>query len=158
MMIRPRRWRVCKLMMTIQYYSIFSRRLPPFKPLNRSHMYIICSDETAMSANQAQGIIEYMPSLSKRKALRDFMKASNELADAKFERLFECKKFVVATTTVKQSRRKLKVLLFKLQFGGCIHDLAHGKRNIYICICSTVSILFTMLTVCHLISLNFNFT
>ena len=129
-MIWPRRWRVCKLMMMIQYTPHF-QTTSPSNPLNRSHLYIICSDETAMSANQAQGIIEYMPTLSERKALRDYMKASNESADAKFERLCECEKFMVAMMTVKQSRRKLKALLFKLQFRGCIHDLAHGKRNIY---------------------------
>ena len=85
-----------------------------------------------MTANQAQGIIEYMPTLSERESLRDYMKASGnggESADVKFERLCECEKFMVAMMTVKQSRRKLKALLFKLQFRGCIHELAHGKKE-----------------------------
>jgi hypothetical protein len=81
-----------------------------------------------MQANQAQGIIEYMPSLNERKSLREYMKTSNK-ADtaANFERLCECEKFMVAMMTVKQSKRKIRALLFKLQFRGCIHDLAHGE-------------------------------
>lgn len=87
------------------------------------------SDETAMSANQAQGIIEYMPTLAERKSLRDYMKTgkNGETAAKSFERLCECEKFMVAMMTVKQSKRKIRALLFKLQFRGCIHDLAHGE-------------------------------
>lgn len=80
-----------------------------------------------MTANQAQGIIEYMPTLSERKALRDYMRGSEENSAFKFERLCECEKFMVAMMTVTQSKRKIRALLFKLQFRGCIHDLAHGK-------------------------------
>lgn len=82
-----------------------------------------------MTANQAQGIIEYMPTLDERKALRDYMKANKngETAASSFQRLCECEKFMVAMMTVKQSKRKLRALLFKLQFRGCIHDLAHGE-------------------------------
>merc|ERR1719253_1355632 len=32
--------------------------------------------------------------------------------------------------TVKQSKRKIRALLFKLQFRGCIHDLAHDVFSI----------------------------
>ena len=84
-----------------------------------------------MTANQAQGIIEYMPTLEERKALRDYMKTSNGDPAAKFEKLCECEKFMVAMMTVKQSKRKLRALLFKLQFRGCIHDLAHGEKSVH---------------------------
>jgi len=87
-------------------------------------------DETAMSANQAQGIIEYMPTSEERKMLRDYMKGNNGDSAAKFETLCECEKFMVAMMTVKQSKRKLRALLFKLQFRGCIHDLAHDVFSI----------------------------
>ncbi|KAL7533786.1 hypothetical protein ACHAXR_007441, partial [Thalassiosira sp. AJA248-18] len=92
-------------------------------------------DETAMTANQAKGIIEYMPTLQERKSLRDYMKAASknkdESAVAKsFERLCECEKFMVAMMTVRQSKRKIRALLFKLQFRGCIHDLAHDVFSI----------------------------
>ena len=94
-----------------------------------------------MNANQAQGIIEYMPTLVERQSLRNYMKAPpvpknkdggsssscNTTAAKSFERLCECEKFMVAMMTVKQSKRKIRALLFKLQFRGCIHDLAHGE-------------------------------
>lgn len=88
-------------------------------------------DETAMQASHAQGIIEYMPTLIERKSLREYMKASAKGEDAviTFERLCECEKFMVAMMTIKQSKRKIRALLFKLQFRGCIHDLAHGEHN-----------------------------
>ena len=85
-----------------------------------------------MTINQAQGIIEYMPSLTERKALRSYMKGDNKNEDdsaARFERLCECEKFMVAMMTVPQSKKKIRALLFKLQFRGCIHDLARGKRE-----------------------------
>jgi hypothetical protein len=86
-----------------------------------------------MTANQAQGIIEYMPTLAERKSLRDYMKNSKdgESAAKSFERLCECEKFMVAMMTVKQSKRKIRALLFKLQFRGCIHDLARGEFNVH---------------------------
>ena len=80
-----------------------------------------------MTANQAQGIVEYMPTLAERKSLREYMKAGSGESAARFERLCECEKFMVAMMTVAQSKRKLRALLFKLQFRGCIHDLAHGE-------------------------------
>lgn len=89
------------------------------------------SDETAMTANQAQGIVEYMPTLEERKKLRDYMKTGDGDSASKFDKLCECEKFMVAMMTVKQSKRKLRALLFKLQFRGCIHDLARGKCCIY---------------------------
>jgi hypothetical protein len=94
-------------------------------------MAVDAIDETAMQASQAQGIIEYMPTLIERKSLREYMKASAKGEDAAitFERLCECEKFMVAMMTIKQSKRKIRALLFKLQFRGCIHDLAHGEHN-----------------------------
>ena len=89
-------------------------------------------DETAMSANQARGVIEYMPTLEERRSLREYMKSPGgkggmTTSVERFERLCECEKFMVAMMTVKQSKRKIRALLFKLQFRGCIHDLAHGE-------------------------------
>lgn len=92
-------------------------------------VFIFNSDETAMTANQAQGIVEYMPTLDERQKLRDYMKAGDGDSASKFDKLCECEKFMVAMMTVKQSKRKLRALLFKLQFRGCIHDLARGKQR-----------------------------
>lgn len=87
-------------------------------------------DETKMTANQVQGIIEYMPTPTERKALRDYMKSSQGGSEEKFEKLCECEKFMVAMISVKQSKMKLRALLFKLQFRGCIQDLAHDVFSV----------------------------
>jgi len=87
-------------------------------------------DESKMTANQVQGIIEYMPTPTERKSLRDYMKSGQGGSEEKFEKLCECEKFMVAMISVKQSRMKLRALLFKLQFRGCIQDLAHDVLSV----------------------------
>lgn len=97
-----------------------------------------------MTANQAQGIVEYMPTLDERKKLRDYMKSGDGDSASKFDKLCECEKFMVAMMTVKQSKRKLRALLFKLQFRGCIHDLAHGKSCLLVVMfCVVVGTVFS---------------
>ena len=121
---------------------LFILRVNPI-PCFLSYVFVffhIIRDETAMTTNQAQGIIEYMPTLAEQNSLRSYMKdssgnkggespESSSSAAKAFERLCKCKKVMVAMMTVKQSKRKIRALLFKLQFRGCIHDLAHGERN-----------------------------
>ena len=80
-------------------------------------------DETAMSAEQMQGILEYIPTAAERKTLRKYMTSSKDAA-SKFASLCECEKFMVAMMTVKHSRTKIKALLFKSQFHACLEDLA----------------------------------
>lgn len=87
-------------------------------------------DETKMTANQVQGIIEYMPTQTERKSLRAYMKTGQGDSEEKFEKLCECEKFMIAMISVKQSRMKLRALLFKLQFRGCIQDLAHDVFSV----------------------------
>lgn len=87
-------------------------------------------DETKMTANQVQGIIEYMPTPTERKSLRAYMKSGDGDSEEKFEKLCECEKFMIAMISVKQSRMKLRALLFKLQFRGCIQDLAHDVFSV----------------------------
>mmetsp|Transcript_3459 Transcript_3459/g.7245 ORF Transcript_3459/g.7245 Transcript_3459/m.7245 type:complete len:1710 (-) Transcript_3459:52-5181(-) len=87
-------------------------------------------DETKMTANQVQGIIEYMPTPTERKSLRNYMKSGQGDSEEKFEKLCECEKFMVAMISVKQSRMKMRALLFKLQFRGCIQDLAHDVFSV----------------------------
>lgn len=87
-------------------------------------------DETKMTANQVQGIIEYMPTPTERKSLRNYMKSGHGRSEEKFDKLCECEKFMIAMISVKQSRMKLRALLFKLQFRGCIQDLAHDVFSV----------------------------
>ena len=117
------RWKGCKTLVVLLLTDNACNSLPV------CFLFRSLSDETTMTANQAQGIVEYMPTLDERQKLRDYMKAGDGDSASKFDKLCECEKFMVAMMTVKQSKRKLRALLFKLQFRGCIHDLARGKKN-----------------------------
>jgi hypothetical protein len=93
------------------------------------------SDDNAMTSEQMQNIIEYLPTLDERKALETYMLSGGTDAAEKFDGLCECEKFMVAMMTVKYAKRKVRALLFKLQFGSCLQSLVKGElsfcRDIY---------------------------
>lgn len=79
-----------------------------------------------MTAEQMENIIEYLPTKEERKALEAYMLEGDQDAAEKFDGLCECEKFMVAMMTVKHAKRKVRALLFKLQFEGCLDSLEHG--------------------------------
>jgi hypothetical protein len=85
------------------------------------------SDGTAMTTEQVQGIVEYIPTQAEQKDLKAYMSAPGLDVASKFEALCECEKFMVAMMTVKHSKNKIRALLFKLQFESCMKDLMSGK-------------------------------
>jgi len=80
-------------------------------------------NEHALSAEQIENIIEYLPSKEERKALEAYMLEGGQDAAEKFEGLCECEKFMVSMMTVKHAKRKVRALLFKLQFEKCLDDI-----------------------------------
>jgi len=64
------------------------------------------SDENALTAEQMQNIIEYLPTSEERKALEAYMLEGDQDAAEKFDGLCECEKFMVAMMTVKHAERK----------------------------------------------------
>ena len=50
-------------------------------------------------------------------------------AAEKFDGLCECEKFMVSMMTVKHAKRKVRALLFKLQFESCLEALYQGAYN-----------------------------
>jgi hypothetical protein len=80
-------------------------------------------DHHAMSPEQMQNIIEYLPTSEERKALEEYMLAGGTDAAEKFDGLCECEKFMVAMMTVKHAKRKVRALLFKHQFQSCLDSL-----------------------------------
>jgi len=81
-------------------------------------------DETLMTTEQVQGIVEYLPTDEEKKKLEAHMLEGGLDAATKFDMLCECEKFMVAMMTVKHAKRKIRALLFKLQFETCIKALA----------------------------------
>lgn len=80
-------------------------------------------DHQGMSPEQMQNIIEYLPTSDERKALEAYMLSGGIDAAEKFDGLCECEKFMVAMMTVKHAKRKVRALLFKLQFQSCLDSL-----------------------------------
>lgn len=87
-------------------------------------------EESVMSAEQIQGLIEYIPSKDEKQALRKYMTSSGKDSAILFESLCECEKFMVAMMTVKHSKEKIRAMLFKLQFQQCVADL--GKETLIV--------------------------
>lgn len=80
-------------------------------------------NEKAMTVEQVQGILEYIPTKEEKSALRKYMTTSDKDSADAFDDLCECEKFMVAMMTVKHSKEKVRALLFKLQFRQCVADM-----------------------------------
>jgi len=80
-------------------------------------------NEHALTAEQIENIIEYLPTKEERKALEAYMLEGGQDAAEKFDCLCECEKFMVSMMTVKHAKRKVRALLFKLQFQSCLEDI-----------------------------------
>jgi hypothetical protein len=80
-----------------------------------------------MTAEQIEHIIEFLPTKEERRALEAYMLEGGQDAAEKFDGLCECEKFMVSMMTVKHAKRKVRALLFKLQFESCLEALYSGK-------------------------------
>lgn len=102
-----------------------------------------------MTAEQMEHIIEYLPTKEERKALEAYMLEGDQDAAEKFDGLCECEKFMVAMMTVKHAKRKVRALLFKLQFESCLESLEHGKSPLsFMCVatlCISLAHIFSLL-------------
>jgi Formin Homology 2 Domain len=79
-------------------------------------------DSEVLSAEQIENIIEYLPTKEEREALEEYMLEGGKDAAEKFDGLCECEKFMVSMMTVKHAKRKIRALLFKLQFMSCMES------------------------------------
>lgn len=86
-------------------------------------------NEKAMTVEQVQGILEYIPTKEEKSALRKYMTTSEKDSAEAFDDLCECEKFMVAMMTVKHSKEKVRALLFKLQFRQCVADM---EKDVFI--------------------------
>lgn len=87
-------------------------------------------DSDALSAEQIENIIEYLPTKEEREALEKYMLEGGQDAAEKFDGLCECEKFMVSMMTVKHAKRKIRALLFKLQFMSCMESIAEDAQTI----------------------------
>ena len=87
-------------------------------------------DSDVLSAEQIENIIEYLPTKEEREALEKYMLEGGQDAAEKFDGLCECEKFMVSMMTVKHAKRKIRALLFKLQFMSCMESIAEDAQTI----------------------------
>jgi hypothetical protein len=62
--------------------------------------------------------------------LEEYMLEGGKDAAEKFDGLCECEKFMVSMMTVKHAKRKIRALLFKLQFMSCMESIAEDAQMI----------------------------
>ena len=87
-------------------------------------------DSDVLSAEQIENIIEYLPTKDERDSLEKYMLEGGQDAASKFDGLCECEKFMVSMMTVKHAKRKIRALLFKLQFLSCMESIAEDAQMI----------------------------
>ena len=87
---------------------------------------LVHSDGSELSPEQIENIIEFLPTKDERKLLEAYMLEGGQDAAEKFDGLCECEKFMVSMMTVKHAKRKVRALLFKLQFLSCLQSITAG--------------------------------
>ena len=80
-------------------------------------------NDSLLTAEQIEHMIEFLPTKEERKALETYMLEGGQDAAEKFDGLCECEKFMVSMMTVKHAKRKIRALLFILQFESCVQDI-----------------------------------
>jgi len=89
-----------------------------------------------MNQQQLTGIMEYLPSPQEKRLLKSYLNESNNL-DECINELCECEKFMVSMLTVSHAKRKVRALIFKLQFMKSIDEVLNGE---YKSICLTFEV------------------
>ena len=79
-------------------------------------------DESFLTVQQITGIMEYIPTLEERKALNRFVESGQDIGI-----LCECEKFMVSIMNVKEAKKKMKAMLFKLHFPVMVNDVVKCK-------------------------------
>jgi hypothetical protein len=87
-------------------------------------------DASTLTAEQIENVLEYLPTKDERDALEKYMLEGGQDAAEKFDGLCECEKFMVSMMTVKHAKRKIRALLFKLQFMTCMESIANDAKMI----------------------------
>ena len=76
---------------------------------------------------QIIGILDYIPSAQETKSLQNYIDEGKDIS-----LLCECEKFMVAIMSVKEAKRKMEVMLFKLRFPSALNELMIGTFYLYL--------------------------
>jgi hypothetical protein len=84
------------------------------------------SDEAALTAEQLQALIDYLPTSEEITSLKAYIGNDSDLKSEKISSLCECEKFMVAMMNVRFSKNKIRCLMFKQQFSSLLEQLDNG--------------------------------
>lgn len=88
-------------------------------------------DDTNMDhKNKLNGILEYLPTKAEKKALIEYKESYVDTPGGGVDGLCECEKFMFSMINVHHAKRKVRALMFKLQFTNCIDEVLNDANLI----------------------------
>jgi len=79
-------------------------------------------DETALSAEQVQGLMEYIPTSKEKESLLSYLESSSSKHSG-LKGLCECEKFMMSLMNVSHPLKKMKAMLFMIQCKSLVAEL-----------------------------------
>jgi len=82
-------------------------------------------ENSNLTQQQLQSILEYLPTSNEIKLLNDYVKGSvsDEERTQRIDLMCECEKFMIAMIDVSDAEKKIRALLFRLQFDNAFSEL-----------------------------------
>ena len=86
-------------------------------------------ENSNLTQQQLQSILEYLPTSNEIKLLNDYVKGSvsDEERTQRIDLMCECEKFMIAMIDVSDAEKKIRALLFRLQFDNAFSELENGE-------------------------------
>jgi len=82
-------------------------------------------EDSSLTQQQLQGIIEYLPSSKEINSFNEYLSrcVSNEERLQLIDSMCECEKFMAAMMNVKDAEKKIRALLFRMEFDNAVKEL-----------------------------------
>ncbi|PWA81406.1 formin, FH2 domain-containing protein [Artemisia annua] len=92
-------------------------------PLNELMVFILALDESALDADQVENLIKFCPTKEEMETLKGYKGETDKLG--------KCEQFFMELMKVPRTESKLRVFLFKIQFGSQVSDLRKSLNSVY---------------------------
>ncbi|GKA64172.1 formin-like protein 13 isoform X1 [Tanacetum coccineum] len=91
-------------------------------PLNELMDFVLALDESALDADQVENLIKFCPTKEEMETLKGYKGETDKLG--------KCEQFFMELMKVPRTESKLRVFLFKLQFGSQVSDLRKSLNSV----------------------------
>nr|GEZ56204.1 hypothetical protein [Tanacetum cinerariifolium] len=91
-------------------------------PLNELMDFVLALDESALDADQVENLIKFCPTKDEMETLKGYKGETDKLG--------KCEQFFMELMKVPRTESKLRVFLFKLQFGSQVSDLRKSLNSV----------------------------